>query len=190
MLNTKIFLTILKVSHSWRKLKSLHFIQILLTFHILYTIIYTASTVVIRRASNLSTVWTQSLWFYMTLCSKMNNSRFLISLLREKSPPPRENSTTEHIKSCHFQIVTFQAYVSSLYPLKTSEKLWFSVVFRWYRKGILAWNGLPQFYVSCFFAKPNVGKALINFVTQRSWKKSLDLGSWEWRVSVTDFAPQ
>ena len=184
-----MFLTILKVSHFWRKLKSLHFIQILLTFHILYTIIYTASTVVIRRASNLSTVWTQSLWFYMTLCSKMNNSRF-ISLLREKSPPPRENSTTEHIKSCHFQIVTFQAYVSSLYPLKTSQKLWFSVVFRWYRKGILAWNGLPQFYVSCFFAKPNVGKALINFVTQISWKKSLDLGSWEWRVSVTDFAPQ
>ena len=35
----------------------------------------------------------------------------------------------------------FQANVPFLYPLKTSENLWFSDVSRGYRKGTLAWNG-------------------------------------------------
>ena len=36
----------------------------------------------------------------------------------------------------------FQVNVVFLYPLKTSENLWFSDVFRGYRKGTLTWNGL------------------------------------------------
>ena len=36
----------------------------------------------------------------------------------------------------------FHASVLFLYSLKTSEKLWFPVVFRGYKNGILAWNGL------------------------------------------------
>ena len=38
----------------------------------------------------------------------------------------------------------FQANVPFLYPLKTSENLQFSDVFRWYRKGTLAWNSLKR----------------------------------------------
>ena len=36
----------------------------------------------------------------------------------------------------------FQPNISFLYPLKTSENLWFSDVFRGYRNGILARKGL------------------------------------------------
>ena len=42
----------------------------------------------------------------------------------------------------------FQANVPFLYPLKTSENLWFSEVFRGYRKGTLAWNGLIEQHFS------------------------------------------
>ena len=36
------------------------------------------------------------------------------------------------------------------YPLKTSENLWFSDVFRWYQKKSVAWNGLikPFWYMA------------------------------------------
>ena len=39
---------------------------------------------------------------------------------------------------------SFQVNVLFLYPQKTSEKLWFSDVFRGYRKGTLAWYRLNK----------------------------------------------
>ena len=41
-----------------------------------------------------------------------------------------------------FHINPFHANVPFLCPLKTSENLWFSDVFRGYRNGTLAWKGL------------------------------------------------
>ena len=38
----------------------------------------------------------------------------------------------------------FQTNVPFIYPLKTSESLWFSDIFWGYRKGTLAWNGLTR----------------------------------------------
>ena len=43
-----------------------------------------------------------------------------------------------------YRLNPFQANVPYLYPLKTSGNLWFSDVFRGYRKGTLAWNGLNR----------------------------------------------
>ena len=43
---------------------------------------------------------------------------------------------------------TFHATGLLLYPLKTSENLWFSDVFRGYRKGPVTWNGLNQYIFS------------------------------------------
>ena len=43
-----------------------------------------------------------------------------------------------------FSITPFLANVLILYPLKTSEKLRFSYVFRGYKMGTLATNGLNQ----------------------------------------------
>ena len=40
----------------------------------------------------------------------------------------------------------FHADVIFLYPLKTSENLWFSDVFREYRNGTIAWQGLKIFF--------------------------------------------
>ena len=37
--------------------------------------------------------------------------------------------------------------LSFLYPLKTSEKLWFSDVFRGYRKRSVAWKGLKSIFL-------------------------------------------
>ena len=46
------------------------------------------------------------------------------------------------IDSYKKQCNPFQANIPFLYPLKVSENLWFSRVFRGYRNGILAWNRL------------------------------------------------
>lgn len=113
-----MFLTILKVSHSWRKLKSLHFIQILLTFHILYTIIYTFSTVVIRRASNLSTVWTQSLWFYMTHCTKWTTHVFLFHWWG-KTPLLHEKTVLQNTWN---PVIFRLSHVRPMFPLYTPWK--------------------------------------------------------------------
>ena len=40
-----------------------------------------------------------------------------------------------------FTLNTFLVNVTTLYPLKTPEILWFSDVFRWYKMGTLAKNG-------------------------------------------------
>ena len=40
---------------------------------------------------------------------------------------------------CNYQ---FRVDVPFIYPLETSENFWFSDVFRGYRNGTLAWNGL------------------------------------------------
>ena len=44
----------------------------------------------------------------------------------------------------------FQTNAPFLYPLKTSENLQFSDVFRGYRKGTLAWNWLIIFYARAY----------------------------------------
>ena len=54
------------------------------------------------------------------------------------SPPARHYFTF----SLNNSLNLFQANVPFLNSLKTPENLWFSEVFRVYRKGTLAWNGL------------------------------------------------
>ena len=44
--------------------------------------------------------------------------------------------------------------VPILYPLKTPENLWFSGVFRWYKIGTLARNGL----IGVFVLLPKLGE--------------------------------
>ena len=54
--------------------------------------------------------------------------------------------------------VTFCATVHFLYPLKTSENLWFSDVFRGYRKKLLTCNGLMTVVCkyTCTSAQPAI----------------------------------
>ena len=62
-------------------------------------------------------------------------AHFFFQIQKQKWQSTKSQSTNLH---------PFQANVSFLYPLKTSENLWFSDVFRAYRKGALAQNGLIQ----------------------------------------------
>ena len=52
-----------------------------------------------------------------------------------------------------FYISSFHANAPFLYPLKTSENIWFSDVFREYRNETLAWNGLIQKAFSGWYRK-------------------------------------
>ena len=49
----------------------------------------------------------------------------------------------EHYKILNHSVINpFQANIPILYPLKTTENLYFSGIFRGYKMGTLAWNGL------------------------------------------------
>ena len=48
----------------------------------------------------------------------------------------------------------FHASVLFLYPLKTSENLWFSDVFRWYRNSTVVWKRLSHFISLVSFYNP------------------------------------
>ena len=52
------------------------------------------------------------------------------------------------------------------YPLKTSENLWFSDVFRGYRKRLVAWNWISQ-----QFSKTDTGQAALSVI-------GLHYGTW------------
>ena len=54
-----------------------------------------------------------------------------------------------------YVINPFHATGLFLYPLETSEKLWFSDVFRGYRKRLVAWNGLSTAFSSRICSNSN-----------------------------------
>ena len=60
------------------------------------------------------------------------------------------SSKKQKIDSCFLCFFKpFLANVSILYPLKTPENLWFSGIFRGYKMGLLARNGLGNFTAKC-----------------------------------------
>ena len=65
----------------------------------------------------------------------------------------------------------FHATDFFLYPLKTSENLWFSNVFRGYRERPVTWNGLKAFVEMIFFSKRKSFYRIIFTVLQNLFSK-------------------
>ena len=90
----------------------------------------------------------QTLWkilnnvlvLYYTLCNFYN---ILIFFILQK-----------YFNRAVYLLNPFHATGLFLYPLKTSEKLWFSDIFRVYRKRPMAWNGLMP--VTIFSGKSSI----------------------------------
>ena len=81
-----------------------------------------------------------------------NKKKFLLKKNQEFSSIRQSYLNGANISSSHrllfHYIANLKSYIANtlfLYPLETSEKLWFSHVFRGYIKGALAWNELTHF---------------------------------------------
>ena len=61
----------------------------------------------------------------------------------------------------HEGINAFLAIAPILYPLKTPENLWFSDVFRWYKMGTLAKNGLINSCIHFMFQRADQRVSLV-----------------------------
>ena len=154
---------------NWKKtLKSWKKAFISIAYHVMeihflfYTFFYWAKHVIdeerkfIQKYSSYSLIFLSkiSCFFYyqeLELNSFQVNVPFLYSL---------KVSEKQNINS-------FQVKCSFLYPLKTSKNLWFSDIFRGYRKEILPSHGLMTFHLNRILTRKCVCKQLTN----ASWKK-------------------